>query len=113
MAGKKWFCSFMKRHPTLSLQQPECISMARVKVLNKENVSGFFDVLQKVVDGNNIDSVRICNVDESGFSTVQKRAGKVLGRKGKHQIGTLSSGEGGVNITFVFVLAPQVYLCLQ
>jgi hypothetical protein len=54
-----------------------------------------------VVDENNIDSLRIFSVDESGFSTVQKRAGKVLGKKGKHQIGALSIGERGVNSTSV------------
>jgi hypothetical protein len=50
MAGKKWFYSFMKRHTTLSLLQAECISMARVKRFNQENVSGFFDE-------NNIDAL--------------------------------------------------------
>jgi hypothetical protein len=99
MAGKKWFYSFMKRHPTLSLRQPEYIKMARVKGFNKEHVSGFFDILEKVVDGNNIDALRIFNVDESGFSTVQKPAGKVLDKKGKHQIGALSNA--GVNSTSV------------
>jgi hypothetical protein len=75
--------------------------MARVKVLNKENASGFFDILEKVVAENIIDALRIFSVDESGFSTVQKRAGKVLSKKGKHQIGALTSEEGGVNTTFV------------
>jgi hypothetical protein len=75
--------------------------VARVKGFNKENVSGFFDILQKVVDGNNIDALRIFNVDEPGFSTVQKPAGKVLGKKGKHQIGALFSGKRGVNTAFV------------
>jgi hypothetical protein len=48
--GKKRLCSFMKRNPTLSLRQPEGISMLRVKVFNQENVSGSFDILEKVVD---------------------------------------------------------------
>jgi hypothetical protein len=71
------------------------------KGFNKENVSRFFDILEKVVDVNNIDALRIFNVDESGFSTVQKRAGKVLGKKGKHEIGAMSGGERGVNATSV------------
>jgi hypothetical protein len=43
MAEKKWFYAFMKRHPTLSLRKPECISMTPVKGSNKENDSSFFD----------------------------------------------------------------------
>jgi hypothetical protein len=54
-----------------------------------------------VADENNTDALWIFNADESSFSTVQKRAGKVLGKKEKHQIGALSSGERGVNTTFV------------
>jgi hypothetical protein len=87
--------------------------MARIKVFNKENISGFFDILEKVVDENNIDALRIFSVFESGFSTVQKRAGRILGKKEKHQIGALSNGEGGVNTLLCVVLAPQVYLCLR
>jgi hypothetical protein len=65
MAGKKWFYSFMKRHPTLSLRQLEYISMARVEGFNKENVSGFIDILERVDDENNIEALRIFNADEA------------------------------------------------
>jgi hypothetical protein len=37
------------------LRQPECISVARVKGFNKKNIPGFFDLLEKVVDENNVD----------------------------------------------------------
>ncbi|KAJ8968087.1 hypothetical protein NQ314_002472 [Rhamnusium bicolor] len=40
-------------------------------------------------------------MDESGFTTVQKKSQKVLGLKGKHQVGAASSGERGVNTTVV------------
>jgi hypothetical protein len=46
--------------------------------------------------------VCIFNVDESGFSTVQKQAEKVIIKKGKHQIAALSSGAGGADTTFVY-----------
>jgi hypothetical protein len=50
--------------------------VAQVQGLNKENVSGFFDILVKAADENDTDTLRIFNVDELGFATVQKRAGK-------------------------------------
>lgn len=101
LAGKKWYYSFMSRHENLSLRQPENISMARSKGFNKTNVYGFFDVLEKIVDENGIDAFHIYNVDESGFSTVQKKSPRVLALKGKHQVGFVASGERGINTTLV------------
>ncbi|KAJ4443582.1 hypothetical protein ANN_05256 [Periplaneta americana] len=37
IAGKKWYCTFMRRHPELIFRQPESISFARAKGFNKEN----------------------------------------------------------------------------
>jgi hypothetical protein len=41
-AGKKWFRSFLKRHPILSMRKPEGISAARVKGFTSENVPRVF-----------------------------------------------------------------------
>lgn len=101
IAGKKWYYSFLKRHPELSLRQPEKVSASRAKGFNKENVSHFFDVLEKVVDENGFNGFRIFNVDESGFQTVQKKAPKILAMKGKKRVGALTSAERGVNTTIV------------
>lgn len=101
LAGKKWYYAFKARHPELSLREPSATSLARVKGFNKGNVHGFFDILEKLVDENQIDATQIFNVDESGLCIVQNKCQKVLGLKGKKQIGSVSSGERGVNTSFV------------
>ena len=41
-AGKTWFSGFMRRHPELSLRQPEATSQARKDGFNKIEVDQFF-----------------------------------------------------------------------
>jgi hypothetical protein len=50
--------------------------------------------LDKIVQENNLDADRIFNMDETALSTVQKPQ-KVLARKGKHQVGAMTSAERG------------------
>jgi hypothetical protein len=59
----------------------------------------------------NIDGILMFGVDESCFSTVQKRAEDVLGERGKLQIGAVSSGV--IKVTTAFVRALQEYLCYR
>ncbi|XP_069705674.1 uncharacterized protein [Periplaneta americana] len=100
MAGDKWYYGFMSRHPEISLRQPEATSIARAQGFNRERVASFFKVLAAVVDSNHFDATTIFNMDETGLSTVQKPQ-EVLGIKGKHQIGGITSGERGTNTTCV------------
>ena len=101
IAGKKWYYAFMRRHPTLSLRQPENVSIARIRGFNRDSVLHFFDILERIVDENGLNALRIFNVDESGFTTVQKKSPKIVAQKGKHQVGSVSSAERGVNTTLV------------
>jgi hypothetical protein len=63
-------------------------------------VGEFFNLLQNTVHDEDLTPDRIFNMDETGFSSVQKPQ-KVFARKGKHQVGAITSGERGRNITFV------------
>nr|CAI5822981.1 unnamed protein product [Callosobruchus analis] len=101
MAGKAWYYAFMKRHKDLSLRLPEKVSMARAAGFNEQNVNHFFDLLEKLVDKEGFKALTVYNVDEIGFSTVQKRNQKIIARRGKHQVGGISSGERGVNTTVI------------
>ena len=47
----------------------------------------FFDILEQLVDKYKITSNTIFNVDESGYSTVQKRKPKIIAQRGKRQVG--------------------------
>jgi len=101
LAGKKWMRLFMKRHPSLSLRQPESTSYARATGFNKPAVQKFFGLLTDIVDKHKLDGSRIYNCDESGMKTVQQKHGKVIASKGKKQVGSMASSERRKNVTVV------------
>jgi hypothetical protein len=79
MAGKAWLYAFLKRHPEIRLHSPEPTSLARtMDYFTPDN---------------------IYNVDGTGISTVTSKQIKVLGLRGKRQVGGLSSAERGVLVT--------------
>lgn len=101
MAGWKWFRGFMRRNPSISLRSPQATSLARVKGFNKESVTKFFDIYEPLLDKVKNQPHRIYNVDETGLTVVQNKTSKVVGLKGKKQIGAISSQERGSLITVV------------
>jgi len=84
MAGWQWYYEFMLRHKKLSLrtQQTEQTSLNRVKAFCRENVDHFFRNLDFVLETHPFGQSSIWNMDETGFSTVPSRMGKIISLKG-------------------------------
>ena len=49
LAGKTWYCNFMKRHPDLSLRQPEATSISRASGFNKGAIDHYFNLLEDLI----------------------------------------------------------------
>lgn len=81
----------MARHKnTLSILKPSATSIARVNGLNKQAVDRFFNLLEAEYKKHNYPPDRVYNVDESGLSLVQSKIPRVVGLRGKRQVGALS-----------------------
>ena len=94
------FNLFFKRHPELSLKQPESTSLARATGFNKVRVNKFFDLLKQIISDSNIAPDKIFNMDETGMSTVQ-RSQKIITQKGVKQVEKISSAERGKTVTAI------------
>jgi hypothetical protein len=96
----------MKRHPQLSLRQPEATSLARACGFNKVVVHKSFDVLDNIVDEHKITAAKIFNMDETSHTVVQ-RPEKIIAQKGKYQVGAITSCNGGQNVTGVYAVCAS------
>ncbi|KAG5877635.1 hypothetical protein JTB14_030033 [Gonioctena quinquepunctata] len=104
LAGEDWLSSFRKRHPEIALRSPEATSLARAQGFNRQSVAKFFKLLKDITDKQNYTSHRIFNVDETGLSTTQSRSSKVFAKKGRKQVGSLTSQERGTLCTAVICM---------
>ena len=104
MAGKTWYYGFMLRHSNLSLRTPEQTSINRIRLFCKENVDQFFEQYQELMDNHHFDAHHIYNMDESGFSTVPTKIGKVIGVKGLKRIGQVAAAERGSMVTMALAV---------
>nr|CAI5837101.1 unnamed protein product [Callosobruchus analis] len=59
----------------------------------------FFNFLGKVYDKHKLSPDRIYNCDETGVSVVPKTKSKIIARKGRKQVGSITSAERGTTIT--------------
>ena len=99
-AGRKLFTNFLRRNPEVSVRTPEVTSIAPAAGFNQKSVDMFFDLYEPLVDKYALTADRIYNMDETSLSTVQK-PGIIIAKKGKSQVGSVTSGERVVSVTCV------------
>lgn len=103
-AGLDWLYGFMRRNPDLSIRKPQATSLSRATSFNVHNVSAFLDNVEKVMRRAGITTQRFWNMDESGFTTVQ-RPNRIIARKGRKQIGAVTSAERGTLVTVALAVS--------
>lgn len=85
MPGDTWYYGFLRRHPEVSVREPEGINNARAAITETRIRSWFTELKDYIKSINALDIFedpdRIFNGDETGFSLCPK-SGKVLGPRG-------------------------------
>lgn len=106
-ASRNWYYRYMTRNPELTLRTPEQTSMNRVKAFCKANVDKFYANFGKLKVKHGFDSNNIYNMDESGFSTVPTKIGKVIALKGIRRVGKIEAAERGTMITMALTVCAN------
>ena len=100
MAGRDWLQGFFKRHPDLAIRQPQGTNIDRAVGFNRPKVQQFFDLYRAQLEGSDYAPSKICNMDKTGVTNVQK-PGKVVATKGVNQVGKMTSAERGATVTVI------------
>ena len=78
-----WVCSFLERHPSLSLRTPHPLENSCAEV-NQSQIDHYYKLLGHTLQtlGIENDPTRLYNLDETGFSGKEHSRDKVLAPKG-------------------------------
>ncbi|KAJ4428481.1 hypothetical protein ANN_24518, partial [Periplaneta americana] len=98
--GKHFYHTFDQHKDKISLRKLEATSLARSTVFNRATVRTFFSKYQEIMEKYHFSPENIYNVDESGITTVHLPE-RVVAPKGVKQVGAMTSGERGSNITII------------
>ena len=88
-----WWDSFRKRHPSLSLRNPEQLSHVRAVCTSPEALDHYFDILEETLDQNDLSSkpCQIYNCDETGMP-LDPAPPKVIAQKGQKHTESITTG---------------------
>lgn len=101
-AGRYWLKGFISRpQNVLSFRKPTGTSVDRARGFSRENIDLFFNLLEEEYTKHNFSPSRIWNVDETGISVVPSKQPQIIARKGKKQIGMMTSAERGSLVTVI------------
>ena len=115
MAGRKWVAGFFRRNKDLAVRLPEKTSLSRAVGFNQPKVRMYFDLLSKSLFENaerKIPAHSIYNVDETGFTVCQKSQ-KIVGKKGKKNVGILTKQKKEKMLLFCVVCPPPGHIFHQ
>ena len=99
-AGREWLGCFMTHHSNeLSLRTLEATSAAKARAFNEVSVAAFYNILEREQNDKMYTTYIIFNVDETGISTVPNRPTRIIAKREKKQIGSLSPAERGQLVT--------------
>ncbi|GBP07377.1 hypothetical protein EVAR_69469_1 [Eumeta japonica] len=110
LESRKWFTSFIKRHPSLSIREAEGISKGRA-IITQESIRKWFEELKNFLSEQNAlavleDPSRIFNGDETSFCLCPK-TGRVLAPKGYRNVYSIQRGNEKETITVLLVFSAS------
>ena len=81
--SKRWWQGIRKRHPRITLRQPEGTAAVRHQCMDSVKVAKYFSVLKKLLEDNDLNDKpqAICNMDEIGIQ-LDHKPGKIIAEMG-------------------------------
>lgn len=100
--GRKWFESFLKRHPKITQRVSQNLTPSRENV-TEEQIRQWFDEVKTYLESKQLtnildDPTRVFNCDESAFF-LQPKGGKVLAKRGASSVYTAGTNDDKENLT--------------